>query len=154
MAAAPTGTAGTPTRLRIPDLSIDAQIVTVGVSSTGELDVPERVSTVGWDRYTAAAGAPEGTALIAGHVNGTRGRRGALWNLAAAKPGQTVTLDTATGRTTYRVTAIRQVPKTGLPTDITRADGGHRLVIVTCGGPKRTDGHHRDNVLVYADAID
>lgn len=147
------GSAGVPIRLRIPALGVDASVVSTGVTAAGALEVPARVSTVGWDRYTSQVGAP-GTAVIAGHVNGS-GVRGALWNLAAARLGQQVTLDTPARPVVYRITRVQTVPKTGLPDDIAipATTGPHRLALVTCGGEfDWRSGHYRDNVIVWATA--
>ena len=51
----------------------------------------------------------------------------------------------------YRVTSVQRMPKSQLPTNIYSRAGGHRLVLVTCGGPfVQSEGAYRDNVVVTA----
>lgn len=63
-----------------------------------------------------------------------------------------MTLALASGQQQHwKVAAIRQVRKTGLPRDLLTLNGPARLVVVTCGGPfNRRTGHYRDNLIVYA----
>jgi len=141
---------GVPVRLAYPRLGIRAPVQPepeVG----GVLRIPADVRRVGWDSETPRPGAP-GTALLAGHVDSKRAGDGALAPLRGARPGDLLTLVlTNRQQQRWRVVAVRQVRKTGLPSDLLTLNGRPRLVLVTCGGPfDRRTGHYRDNLIVYA----
>ena len=141
-----------PVLLRIPAIEVDARVVPVGVRD-GEVDLPRRDSRVGWYRNGAAPGAPEGTAVLLGHVRTAFGP-GPFTSLAHLEPGDQVRVDREDGSTTrFRVTARRRYHKDDLPASALFApDQRPLLVLITCGGP--VEGHHyRDNVVVVAEPV-
>lgn len=143
----------TPTRVTIAALRIDARANPVGIDTTlGALAVPIDIQRLGWWRDGQAPGAATGAVLIAGHVDSARRGGGAFVNLKNAKAGQRIKVTTSGGRVhTYRVTTVRRLLKTALPTSVFSARGRARLVLVTCGGPfLRQQGSYRDNIVVTA----
>jgi sortase (surface protein transpeptidase) len=72
--------------------------------------------------------------------------------LDEAQRGDRIQVTARNGRVFgYRVTSVRTMPKSQLPTNIYSRAGGHRLVLVTCGGPfVQSEGAYRDNVVVTA----
>jgi sortase family protein len=154
-APAPSHTAApfTPTRLRVPRLGIDAPVVPITVQPNGLLAVPADVDTIGWWSAGAAAAAPSGTVVIAGHVDSARQGPGAFFGLRTLRPGDRVILSSADDRTAaYTVAARRQYPKSALPSG--EVFGQHttpRLVLITCGGSFNPETrHYSDNIVVYA----
>jgi hypothetical protein len=142
-----------PTRVRVPDLGINAPVTAVGIDlATGELDVPAPIQRTGWWRDGAAPGDPHGAVLIGGHVDSATQGTGAFFRLKDATAGDRVQVVTAGGRVrTYRVVSVRRMPKADLPTDIWSLKGRPRLVLVTCGGPfDQAAGHYVDNIVVTA----
>lgn len=137
--------------IRIPALRIEARVVPTAVRA-GQVAVPSDPAVVGLAESGAGLCSEAGTALLVGHVvNGSV--RGALWPLAATKPGMLLRVGCADGRTrTYRAagTAV-VVPKGTLPTALATIEGPPGVAIVTCGGPVGADGHYVDNVLVTFD---
>ncbi|GAB3819657.1 class F sortase [Tessaracoccus terricola] len=135
-------------RLRLAALGISAPLQEVGVEGS-ELEIPADPTRVGMWRGGARPGDDAGTVLVSGHVSWD-GRRGALWELAAATPGQEVQLVTPAGSTsTWRVTAVERLRRDADHPELFTTSGPHRLVVVTCGGPV-VDGHYRDLVAVVA----
>ncbi|HMN98291.1 MAG TPA: sortase [Miltoncostaeaceae bacterium] len=145
--------ASRPTRLRVPDLSVDAPVNAVGINlRKGELAVPADISRTGWWRDGASPGDAAGSILVGGHVDSARSGPGAFVRLDEARAGMRVQVVSADGRTrAYRVVSVRQMPKDRLPTDIWSLEGRNRLSLVTCGGRfDRSTGHYLDNIVVVA----
>lgn len=135
-------------RLLVASLGISAPVREVGVVGQ-ELEVPEDPGEVGIWRDGARPGDDAGTVLVTGHVSWD-GRRGALWSLAAAGPGDIIDLLTPDGDASrWRVVSIDRLPRDADHRELFTTDGQHRLVVVTCGGPV-VDGHYRDLVQVVA----
>lgn len=141
---------GVPTTLTYPRLGIRAAVERKA-EVNGVLRIPDDVRRLGWDTATPRPGA-SGTTLLAGHVDSREAGDGALAPLRHARPGDVLTLALTSGQQQrWKVAAIRQVRKNGLPSDLLALNGPPRLVVVTCGGPfDRRTGHYRDNLIVYA----
>jgi hypothetical protein len=143
-----------PARLRIPALDLDAAVDPVGIeAATGDFAVPPSVDRVGWYRFGPGFSAPDGSIVVAGHVDAADQGKGAFFKLGTLKAGDTVTLTGPGGRTrAFEVVARERYTKTAIPLDRYFArDGGARLTLITCGGPFDAETrHYRDNVVVTA----
>jgi hypothetical protein len=143
-----------PARLVVPDAGVDAPVDPVGVTRDGLMELPVDVRRVGWYRFGPAPGEPEGSAVLAGHVDSWDQGVGALGRLRAVQPGQQVEVTDAAGSTTrWQVVTRRLVVKSGLPLpELFTRGGPPRLVLLTCGGPfdERTRSY-RDNLVVVAE---
>ncbi|WP_073482153.1 class F sortase [Streptoalloteichus hindustanus] len=149
MSATPQGQP--PGTIRLPGGGT-ARLVRRELTADGTLPIPEGLDEATW--WGAGLGAPAGASVLAGHVNwkGVKGPFDELWR--AAKGQVVEVVDQAGGRWSYRVTEIVTVHKNDLPgraEALFGQDGGHRLVLVTCGGDYvgGTDGY-RDNRVVVA----
>ena len=139
--------------MQIPSIGVSAPVLPVTIDlALGQLGVPTDIHQVGWWRDGAAPGDPNGTVLIAGHVDSAAAGAGAFFPLKSAKPGATITVKAAGGHAySYRVTGVQTVLKADLPITIFTRTGPPRLVLVTCGGPfDEQTGHYIDNIIVYA----
>jgi hypothetical protein len=143
------------TRLLIPDLHVDAPVVDVGVQPDGQMEIPPDPRVLG--RWSGGANAGElfGSLVLVGHIDTARDGPGVLFRVRDLVPGAFISAAGAGGpMVTYRVSELKRVAKDDLvtSTDPFRQDVGHRLVIITCGGPfdPRTR-HYRDNLVVLAD---
>jgi len=140
-------------RLRVPSVGIDAPVVDVGVTRDHALEIPSDPHVLGRWSGGAEPGEPYGSTVVVGHVD-DRVETGALFRLATVRLGDAITAVGLDGRTrTYRVSAVREVAKQQLVTDLApfRQDVAARLVLVTCGG--QFDPVHRnyaDNVVAFA----
>jgi hypothetical protein len=142
-----------PTRVSLARLGVDAPIAAVDIDTdSGALDIPKNIQRVGWWKDGAAPGSAAGAILLAGHVDSAKDGGGAFYPLKNARTGDVVKVLSDDGRTrSYRVTSIKSVRKSALPTSIFSRAGAKRLILVTCGGPFLPDvGHYRDNVVVTA----
>ncbi|PVZ06938.1 class F sortase [Actinomycetospora cinnamomea] len=146
---------GEPVRVRAASVGLDAPVVGVGVTDDGLMEVPERVAEVGWYRFGPRPGAPDGSAVLAGHVDDRVQGEGAFADLSRMRPGDEVAVDGSAGPVVLRVTEVRTYTKDTLPlADLFRETGPPRLVLVTCDGPFDTDARsYRDNLVVYAEPV-
>lgn len=146
-----------PASLTVPSLGVDADVVAVGTSDDGAMEIPRDGATIGWYRWGPEAGAAQGNTVLSGHVSTRAGGPGALAPLAEVQVGDALEVRTASGALLpYRVVSLETITKSVLPVDrIFARDGPHRLVVVTCGGPFQPElGSFRDNVVVVAEPVD
>lgn len=145
-----------PVLLAVPSLGVEAEVVGVGTSPDGAMQIPRDGRTVGWYRWGPEAGAAQGNTVLSGHVSTRAGGPGVLARLAQVQLGDTVEVRTAAGALViYRVVSLETITKSVLPVDrIFAREGAHRLVVITCGGPFQPDlGSFRDNVVVVAEPV-
>lgn len=145
-----------PTTLRIPALEIAAPVTPAGVEPNGDMEVPDRVSEVGWYKHGPAPGEP-GSAVLAAHVDLASQGPGVFFNLRTLEPGDAIHVDFDDGTTqSYLVAARMLYDKTELPTDaIFSREGPPTLTLVTCGGGfNQTAQSYDSNVVVYAVPLD
>ncbi|CAM5281970.1 class F sortase [Streptomyces pilosus] len=151
-ADAPSAPASEPTALRIPRVSLDAQVHDVGVGEDGTAEVPGDAEQVGWYRYGPAPGTATGSAVLIGHVDDRTGHLGAFAKLYEVRKGDDVAVareDAPPVR--YEVTAREVVDKDNLPDEVFRRHGRPVLTLVTCAPPyDREHGGYQRNLLVYA----
>jgi Sortase domain len=149
--ADPAGPAAPPVTLVVPAIGVRAPVLPVD-SVDGSLGVPDDPAQVGWWVGSALPGSVTGTVVLDGHVDTVAGP-GALFRLTDLRAGDTMTVQTASGRRmTYAVTGRRIVAKTaGLPADVFSPDTAPRLAVITCGGTfDRTTHSYRDNIVLFA----
>ncbi len=134
----------------MPNVGVDAPVVPVAVGGNGELGIPEQPRTLGWWQQGADPNGP-GAVVIAGHVDTAEDGPGALFRLAQAQVGQTLTLDTNLGPHRYVVTGIEHYAKADLPASTFTTTGPPHLVLITCGGEFNTiTRQYADNIVVSA----
>lgn len=135
-------------RLRIPALGVNAGVIPVGVTRSGELAIGTSVTNVyRWGRGVRPG--QRGSAVLAGHT-WSRGD-GVFDRLGALRRGARVLV----GVHVFRVTRVRKVRSLsrsevqGLYSD----RGRSRLVLITCGDRNNTTGVYRSRILVYAEKV-
>jgi LPXTG-site transpeptidase (sortase) family protein len=132
-------------RLVIPAIGVDAGIIPVGTSSSGQLAVGTSVRSVYRWRYGVVAGRP-GSAVLAGHT-WSRGN-GVFDRLGALRPGDRVRV----GKVRFEVTRVRRVTRMA-PKEVRElfSDRGEaRLVLITCGDRNNATGVYRTRIIVNA----
>jgi sortase (surface protein transpeptidase) len=140
-----------PNRLRIPAIGVDAAIVPVGLNPDGSMEVPP-ASEVGWYELGVAPGSPQGSAVLAAHVD-YGGQKGAFFDLRSLPEGSEVLVGAPDGRELRFVVDTRfQVNKDELPgEELFRAGGNPTLTLITCGGEfDRGVRSYRDNIVLRA----
>jgi hypothetical protein len=140
-----------PERIELPG---DAAAAIVPVATVGrELVVPEDPGRVGWWDGSSYVGDPYGSTVIAGHVDTVDRGLGFFYRLWNIKVGERLVLRAGHLRQAYKITALRQVPRTDLVDDKEVFDigGPPRLVLITCAGNFRADrGGYSRNLIVVA----
>ena len=127
-----------PVRLEISSIGVDADIIDVGVTSSGNLDVPHNYVQVGWYMNGIIPG-QIGSAILDGHVdNGgfTPTVAGPFKSLQDIKIGDDISVTTATGSVLhFTVTSLEVYPTDSFPSKAIFDDtSGSLLKIVTCHG--------------------
>lgn len=124
-----------PTRVYTPDKLIDANLIEVGLTETGQLEAPLDYNVGGWYKYSAHAG-DQAQVIIDGHYDAPGGYPAAFWNLKILKEGDTISLEDEAGRLyVYQVNQILYVSIQD-PNRIDKLlDGeGGTLTLITCNG--------------------
>lgn len=145
-----------PRRLVVGSVDIAMPVLATGVTADGQMELPADPSQVGWYRFGALPGNPEGSAVLGGHVDSVRYGTGPLARLAQVREGARVTVTSGAGqRLGYRVISVERISKAALPVDrLFDPTGPHRLVIVTCGGRYLpAAGGYEDNIVVIAEPL-
>ncbi len=147
-----------PAGLAIDALGIALPVESVGVQPDGQMEIPPQAEVAGWYRFGAAPGDDEGTVVIAAHVDSVASAGlGPFAKLGDLAMGDSIAVTKADGSTvTYAVTGRSNVAKPEVSWgDVFTRDGGHRLVLVTCGGVWHEDRRsYSDNVIVTAEPIE
>lgn len=143
-----------PATVTVPSVGIDASLESVGVDEDQRLVVPPP-ERAGWFDGRAAPG-EVGPAVLVGHVD-SRDGPAVFHGLDRVRQGDRVEVTDEHGeRVTFEVERVEVVAKTAFPTSevydpVDRAE----LRLITCGGPfDQQAGSYRDNVIVYAVAVD
>lgn len=142
-----------PTAIGIPALSVNAQVVPVGVQPDQQMEIPQDVATVGWYRYGPAPGSDAGAAVFAGHVDDKQQGIGAFYSISALNIGDKVEVSLQNGnQITYQVTAREVFAKKSVPwSRVFDRGGAARIVLITCGGAfDGSAGSYVDNILITA----
>ncbi|MFD5468421.1 class F sortase [Kitasatospora sp. NPDC127059] len=142
-----------PTRLRIPQIAVDAPFTELTLGPAGQLNAPppDDKNLVGWYRDGAAPG-ERGSAVVAGHVDTTKGPAVFLL-LSLLLPGNKVEVSRADGTVAvFTVDAVETFAKNAFPDQkVYGKTPDAQLRLITCGGTydkKRRD--YLDNVVVFA----
>ena len=135
------------------DLPGGANTAVVPVATVGnELVVPEDPTKVGWWDGSSYVGDPYGSTVIAGHVDVFDRGIGFFFRLWNIKVGERVVLSAGDVHQAYKITTVREVPRTDLVDDAEVFDigGPPRLVLITCAGEFRPDrrGYSRNLIVV------
>jgi LPXTG-site transpeptidase (sortase) family protein len=148
-AAAPGG----PTRVQIPSIEVDSTLEPLHRGADGVLQAPEAFLRAGWYADGVVPGDP-GPAVIAGHVDSLDGPA-VFAKLHELRAGATVVVMRGSESVSFQVVATGRYPKNRFPTDeVYGPTPGAELRLITCGGAfDESRGSYRDNIVVYAVAV-
>lgn len=144
---------GLPKRLQIPALNIDAAILYMGVNKSGAMETPGNAVDVGWYKYGALPG-NNGSAVIAGHIDGSKGEPGVFSRLAELKPGDILTVsDNLNGSASFTVKDLKVYDQDEQPDEVFNSSQGSHLNLITCTGSWDASNHRfLKRLVVFADA--
>ncbi|WP_219508795.1 class F sortase [Nonomuraea ceibae] len=142
-----------PTRIRIPDIKVNAPINTVGLTKQGALATPplSKPNLTGWYGKSPLPG-ELGPSVINGHVATKRGAA-VFKRLSELSKGDHIYVYRSDGKVTrFTVSGIEQVGKKTFPTKRVYGDTKEaQLRLITCGGIYNKAAHsYTDNIIVYA----
>ena len=146
-----TAQAAAPTRVRVPSIDVESELVRLGVDADQVLVPPADFGTAGWFAEGPAPG-ETGPAVIAGHVDSFEGPA-VFFRLRDLQPGDEVLVDRADGSTArFEVRSVERYPKDAFPTEeVYGPTPRAELRLITCGGEFDADERsYRDNVVVTA----
>lgn len=151
----PSASTGGAARLVIAKIGVNAPVDSVGLDSSGAMDVPRGWDDVGWFTGGSIPGQP-GLALIDGHLDSTTGPA-VFWHLAQLHPGDQIVVISDSGkRTTFRVNGSGSVPagNSDWSAGVFQRSGPARLILVTCGGTWDRAAHqYRQRLVIDATVV-
>ena len=140
-----------PVALTIPAIGVQTDIIHLGLTASGALQVPSSTAVAGWYTGSPRPGAV-GSAVIAGHIDSKSGP-GVFFQLSSLHPGDRVYVRRADGTlAVFKVTVVSQFAKDSFPTSaVYGAVPDSELRLVTCGGTFDPQlGSYLSNTVVYA----
>ena len=131
-----TASSPVPTHIQIPTATVNADIIPVGVTKSGNLDVPPNFYQVGWYKYGPT---PDqvGNTVLDGHVDNAGSINGPFKHLVNAKVGDTIYVTMSDGSVaTFTVVDSSIYKTTQFPsTSVFRGNSGQSVLkIITCNG--------------------
>lgn len=140
-----------PVTLTIPAIGVRTDIIRLGLTASGALQVPASTAVAGWYTGSPRPGAV-GSAVIAGHIDSKSGP-GVFFRLSSLHPGDRVYVRRADGTVAaFKVTVVRQFSKDSFPTAaVYGAVPDSELRLITCGGTFDPQlGSYLSNTVAYA----
>lgn len=129
---------GSPVRLMIPSIRVNAPVEKKGLASDGTLDVPKGPATVAWYQYGPRPG-DAGSAVITGHYGPWRtGARSVFDNLNKLRKGDIVKVQDDKGNLlSFKVREKKLLSKDAPAAEVSRIfnkNNGTHLNLITCSG--------------------
>lgn len=140
-----------PATLIIPKLKIQAAVEPVGVTETGNMDVPKNAADVAWYSYGVWP-SQEGNAVIAGHYDTPTGAPAIFYRLRTLKVGDEVEVISENAiHSVFEVSEVSTIPYDKMPNEeIFKSKPGKNLNLITCGGIwDMTKKTYTDRIVVY-----
>jgi len=145
------GPVSRPVALTIPLIGVQTNLIYLGLTSDGSLQVPSTAYVAGWYTGSPRPGAI-GSAIIVGHVDSYRGT-GIFFRLKTLRRGDKIYVRRADGTLVeFRVTSVQTYLKNHFPTeDVFGPVPDAELRLITCGGAfDFATKHYVSNIVVYA----
>lgn len=145
---------GLPVQLSIPKLKVDAVISYMGLTASGEMDVPPDLITVGWYKFGTKPG-EQGSSVIAGHLEGTEDL-GVFIDLDTLQSGDVVNVRNDRDEVvSFAVRETRTYKQDERPDEIFNKTDGSYLNLITCSGTwDNTKKRYSHRFVVFADKIE
>lgn len=140
-----------PTRLSAPNIGLDEPLIGLGLTESGEMQVPTDYDDVGWFTGGGRPGAIGSPTVLAGHVDSTTGPA-VFDRLSELETGDVVVVeDEAGGRAEYRIDEIGDYGKDEFPTaSVFGAVPADEIRLITCSGDfDAAVGSYERNLVVY-----
>ncbi|WP_256991215.1 class F sortase [Rhodococcus sp. 06-235-1A] len=132
-------------------IDLDEPLIGLGLTESGEMQVPTDYDDVGWFTGGGRPGAIGSPTVVAGHVDSTTGPA-VFDRLSELRPGDVVTVaDEAGGSTEYLVDRVRDYGKVEFPTALVfGAVTADEIRLITCSGDfDSAVGSYERNLVVF-----
>jgi sortase (surface protein transpeptidase) len=140
-----------PVSLTIPLIGVQTNLITLGLLSNGQLEVPTTTSVAGWYTGSPRPGSV-GSSIIVGHIDNTSGP-GVFYRLNTLTKGDKIYVKRADGTLAeFSVTSVQSYLKDHFPTeDVYGPVPDAELRLITCGGAfDYATNHYLSDIVVYA----
>lgn len=147
---------GKPKRLTIPSLNIETEVIYVGLTLNGAMDVPNNPSDVAWFDQGPYPG-NVGSAVISGHFGWKNGIPAVFDDLSKLQKGDNVYIEDENGRIiTFVVNKIQTFGENSDAYDVfTSNDGKAHLNLVTCQGVwNKNKKSYSERLVIFTDKIE
>jgi sortase A len=141
-----------PVEIDIPDIGVDASVISLGLTEDGAMDVPSNEDDVGWFKPGYRPGVP-GHAVVAGHVDSKTGPA-VFYKLKTLKKGSKIIVRSKKGEErVFRVVGSESYPYDDAPLkEIFGPADKPLLNLITCTGLySRSKGTHQERLVVTAE---
>lgn len=150
---------GSPVRLKIPKINVDAGFQYNGLTAGGAMEIPNNIFDAGW--YTGSPRPGEkGSSVISGHVARIQGgimtKPGIFFDLNKLRPGDNIYVLNDKGETAiFTVRESRLYNPAADATDVFASkDGGAHLNLITCEGYWNADQvSYSERLVIFTDAV-
>ncbi len=147
---------GTPARIKISSIALNARVENVALTKDGAMDVPKDPNDAGWYELGPRPG-EIGSAVIDGHVDWLHGDPAVFINLHKVKIGDKIVVQNDNGTSvTFIVRETRLYDADADATDIFLSDDGKaHLNIITCHGEwDKDDQQYLKRLVVFTDKVE
>lgn len=144
-----------PVRLLISAIGVDANIQSVGVSSSGDMGIPTNFVDVAWFNEGPLPGMP-GSAVIDGHLDGRKTPKAVFYNLGKLKKDDLVeVIDQKGKKLQFKVADTKIYNHDASTSDIFSGDTTKaRLNLITCAGDWiKNKKLYNERVVVFTELI-
>jgi len=144
-----------PRTLRIPALKLEAPIESVGLTKSGDMDVPSSDKSVGWYRFGPVPG-DIGNAVLAGHLD-VHGKPAIFWDLQNLRLGDVIEIKDDKGQTArFKVNATQAFKLADAPLERIFGNSDQRhLNLITCSGAWHNDQRdYSERLVVFTQLLE
>ncbi len=124
---------GSPVRLRIPAIHVNASIQHTGVTALGAMETPSNTDDVGWLKLGSRPG-EKGSAVIAGHFDGRNGEAAVFTRLSELNVGDTIYIEDSNGVSISFVVRTSHAYDPGFAEEVFSLNDSAHLNLITCDG--------------------
>lgn len=145
---------GTPVRLKIPSLKVNAVVERIGLTSAKEVEVPKGHGHVGWYKLGPKPG-DEGSAVIDGHFARKTSGWAVFNDLYKLRKGDKLSIQDSNGKVlNFVVQSSRIYDVNAHPSEVYVSDSGSHLNLVTCIGTWINSLHgFNKRLVVFTDLV-
>ena len=142
-----------PVRLTIPKIEVDAAVLPMGLTSTGNMQAPLTNSDTGWYKYGTRPG-NEGSAVIDGHLG--LSSEAVFGKLSQLVVGDIIsTVDDQGSVVSFQVRKIETYDRSSDATDIFNSKSGSHLNLITCNGDwEAKQATYSKRLVIFSDRVD